>query len=73
MPACLLPCWGGPVLTYVAKEETHVARTRSPPISLSPGGLGGANPGGKAASHSAKVILSGSSSRMSTYSSACIR
>ena len=53
--------------TCVAKEETHVARARSPLISLSPGGLGGANPGGKATSRSAKAILSGSSSHMSTY------
>ena len=42
----------------------------SPPISLSPGGLGGASPGGRAASLSARAILSGSSSLISTNSSA---
>ena len=54
-------------------DETHVTRDFSSPISLSPGGLGGARPGGRAVRCSVRAILSGSNSLMSTNSRACIR
>ena len=66
-------CTWATIATYVANEETHVTSALSPPISLSPGGLGGARPEGRADNLSARAILSGSSSRMSTNSSAWMR
>ena len=66
-------CASATIATYVANDETQVKRALSPAISLSPGGLGGAKPCGKAASRSARARLSGSSSLMSIYSSAWMR
>ena len=65
-------CASATMATYVVKEETHVRRAFSPPISRSPSGLEGASCDGRADSLSARTILSGKSSRISTYSNACI-
>ena len=55
-----------------SKGQTQVITALSPPISCWPGDFGRTSPGGRVASLSAKAMLYGKSSRISTYSSTWI-